>query len=316
VNGKPVPHSELLTLVRRGGSWEARSYEDPASNVFHKAMVYTPPGQPPGILTFGGMVAAVKLWRKKGNDLVPVETLWQKDFGGKFSRMRDAEVGDVYHDGMPTIVVATHDQGVVATIEPKKGGGYEVKELDHRKGEGRKVVAEFGDRHAKEILVADVDGDGRDELYASVEAVEGGNLEIRRYDAGTDPSKGIVIATLHDQMARFLTAGDVDGDGKKEMVIATKDTGLWLARPGPDPRQPWTLTQIDANSGGFEHASILTDLDGDGVDELYVASDKDRQIRRYTWNGDGFDRQTIYAYPGTEPEITWNIMPVPQELVP
>jgi hypothetical protein len=308
------------------------------------------------------MVAAVKLWRKKGNDLVPVETLWQKDFGGKFSRMRDAEVGDVYHDGMPTIVVATHDQGVVATIEPKKGGGYEVKELDHRKdtfiheielgdldgdgileiyatasepnrlngepqkgwvwryvpakGEGRKVVAEFGDRPAKEILVADVDGDGRDELYASVEAVEGGNLEIRRYDAGTDPSKGIVIATLHDQMARFLTAGDVDGDGKKEMVIATKDTGLWLARPGPDPRQPWTLTQIDANSGGFEHASILTDLDGDGVDELYVASDKDRQIRRYTWNGDGFDRQTIYAYPGTEPEITWNIMPVPQELVP
>jgi hypothetical protein len=250
----------------------------------------------------------------------------------------------------------------VATIEPKKGGGYEVKELTHRpntfiheielgdldgdgileiyatasvpnridgrpqrgwvwrlipaKGEGKTVVATFGDRHAKEIMVCDVDGDGRDELYASEEAVEGGNLEIRRYDWGTDPAKGDVIATLHDQMARFLTCGDVDGDGKKEMVIATKDAGLWLARPGPDPHKPWALTLIDARSGGFEHASILTDLDGDGIDELYVASDNDREVRRYLWNGDGFSRQTIYRYPGTEPEITWNIMPVPQDLVP
>lgn len=361
-NGKPAPHSKLVTLVRRGGSWEARSYTDPASNVFHDAMVYTPPGQPPGILTFGGTVAAVKLWRKKGNELVPVQTLWQKDFGGRYSRMRNAKVGDVYHDGMPTIVVATHDQGVVATIEPQKGGGYKVRELTHRKNtfiheialgdlngdgipeiyatasvpnrlngkpqqgwvwrlvpalhQGKKVVATFGNRHAKEILVADVDGDGRDELYASEEAVAGGNVEIRRYDWGTDPAKGDVIATLHDQMARFLTVGDVVGDGKKVMVIATKDAGLWLARPGPDPHKPWALTLIDANSGGFEHASILTDLDGDGIDELYVASDKDRAVRRYLWNGDSFTRQTIYRYPGSDPEITWNIMPVPQKMVP
>ena len=48
-------------------------------------------------------------------------------------------------------------------------------------GEGPVVVAGLGTRHAKEILVADVDGDGRDELYVSVEAVSGGQVEIRRY---------------------------------------------------------------------------------------------------------------------------------------
>ena len=37
------------------------------------------------------------------------------------------------------------------------------------KGEGRFVVADLGLRHAKEILVDDVDGDGRDELYVAVE---------------------------------------------------------------------------------------------------------------------------------------------------
>ena len=31
------------------------------------------------------------------------------------------------------------------------------------------MVADLGDRHAKEILVGDVDGDGTDELYVSVE---------------------------------------------------------------------------------------------------------------------------------------------------
>ena len=44
--------------------------------------------------------------------------------------------------------------------------------------EGRTVVADLGDRHAKEILVDDVDGDGRDELYVAVEAVAGGTVEI------------------------------------------------------------------------------------------------------------------------------------------
>ena len=44
-------------------------------------------------------------------------------------------------------------------------------------GEGRTVVGDLGNRHAKEILVDDVDGDGTDELY--VAADEQG--EVRRY---------------------------------------------------------------------------------------------------------------------------------------
>ena len=89
-----------------------------------------------------------------------------------------------------------------------------------------------------------MDGDGRDELYVSVEAVEGGDLEIRRYDAGTDPAGGELIATLDDTMTRFLTAGDLDGDGQLEMVAAAKDTGLWLLRPGEEGTG-WSVTSID-----------------------------------------------------------------------
>jgi hypothetical protein len=358
-SGKPLPKSELVTLVRRKGAWEARSYQDPESNVFHKAMVYTPPGSGPGILTLGGTAAAVKLWGPADGGLAPSETLWMDDFGGRFSRMRDGEQADLFGDGSQSLAVATHDQGVVAVIRPATG---EVIELDRKPdtfiheieigdldgdgvlevyatpsdpnkldgkpqrgevvryvpatGEGRRVVADLGDRHAKEILVDDVDGDGRDELYVSIEAVEGGELEIRRYDAETDPSGGSTIATLRDPMCRFLSAGDIDGDGKKEMVAAAKDTGLWLLRPGVDPRAEWSVSLIDSDSKGFEHAALLADLDGDGADELYVASDGDREVRRYVWEGDDPVRETIFTRPDPTPILTWNLMPVPEKLIP
>ncbi|MEN8183524.1 MAG: VCBS repeat-containing protein, partial [Myxococcota bacterium] len=289
------------------------------------------------------------------------ETLWEEDFGGKWSRMRDAEQADLYGDGSSVLAVATHDQGVVATVRPQEGG-FAVERLDEEantfvheievgdldgdgvlevyatpsepnkldgtpqpgkvvryvpaRGEGRQLVADLGDRHAKEILVSDVDGDGRDELYVSVEAVEGGELEIRRYDADTDPTGGAVIATLDDSMCRFLTAGDFEGDGTREMVAAAKDTGLWLLRPGADPRASWQITLLDPDSKGFEHAALFADLDGDGADELYVASDDDKELRRYVFVGGEPRREVVYRRKDGSPIFTWNLMPVPVELAP
>ncbi len=361
-DGKPVPRSELVVLERRGGSWRARSYGDPESNVFHKAMVFTPAGEAPGVITLGGMAAAIKLWRKGADgSFAPVATLWQARFGGKFDRMREAEAGDLYADGTQALAVATHDQGVVAVVRSRPGGAFTATELDRKpdtfvheielgdldgdgvlevyatpsapntfagkpqpgevvryvpaRGPGREVVARLGDRHAKEILVGDVDGDGRDELYVSIEAGEQGDLEVRRYDAGTDPEKGALVVSLADGMCRFLTAGDVDGDGKKELVLAAKDTGVWLARPGADAHAPFSLDSIDRDSSGFEHAALLTDLDGDGIDELYVASDKQRELRRYVWRNGAPEREVIYRRETPQAILTWNITPVPVELV-
>jgi len=303
----------------------------------------------------------VKLWTP-GSAGLTAQTIWEKDFGGKFSRMRDAEIGDLYGDGAASIAVATHDQGVVAVLHPK-GDTFEVVEYDARpdtfvheveigdldgdgvlevyatpsepnrldgteqagevvryvpsRGGERAVVAALGDRHAKEILVGDVDGDGRDELYVAVEGHVDANkvlvhpVEIRRYDADTPPDAGKTIATLQDRLTRFLTAGDIDGDGHKEMVAATFSSGLWLLRPPKEPGGAWTTELIDADSKGFEHASLLTDLDGDGKDELYVASDQHKEVRRYAWTGSRLAREVIYVRPDDRPIFTWNLMAIP-----
>ena len=352
--------AELLT--RADGQWRVESFEDPGSNVFHKAMPFTPPGGRPGILTLGGMAAAVKLWRR-GPGGWTSETLWTEEFGGRFNRMRDAEAGNLFGDG-EALAIATHDQGVVATLRWVNGQATATRidarpntfvheiEIGDLNGDGRReiyatpsdpndldggeqhgevvryvpqpngeaeraVVADLGNRHAKEIWVGDVDGDGRDELYVAVEALTRGAegsveivqpVEIRRYEADTAPTAGVVIATLQDRLTRFLTVGDVDGDGRREMVAAAFSSGLWMLRPGSNPRSEWSVESIDRESSGFEHASTLADLDRDGRDELYVAADDQGELRRYVWVNGRPRREVIHRRDNPRAALTWNIV--------
>ena len=364
---KPGP-ARLEILTREGAEWKTETVEDAQSNVFHKAMVIAPRGQAPGILTLGGSGAYVKLWRRAKGTLQP-STLWQAEFGGKFNRMRDAEVADLYGDGTPAIAVATHDQGVVAVLR-QQANKWKVERIDKKKdtfvheieigdldeddvlevyatpsepnkldaeaqhgevvryvpktGEGPTIVADLGKRHAKEIYVGDVDGDGTDELYVAVEALTTGRgaslqitepVEIRRYDANTAPDAKVIIATIPDRLCRFLTVGDVDGDGKKEMVAASFSKGLWLLRPGKEPKSEWGVESIDRDSGGFEHAALLTDLDGDGTDELYVAADVQGELRRYIWLRGRAKREVILKRDIPMSRMTWNIMPAPTSIL-
>ena len=99
------------------------------------------------------------------------------------------------------------------------------------------------------------------------------------------------------------------------MVAASFSRGLWLLRPGSDPNGEWSKESIDRDSGGFEHASVFADLDGDGSDELYVASDNDGELRRYVWVNGRARRTVIHGRDQPRSMITWNIMPAPASLL-
>ena len=154
--GKQVPGQATAGFLAPGGkTWRHGTLTDPESNVFHKLLEYCPRPGECGLLSVGGTAAVLKLWRPGQEPQV----LWKADFGGRFSRLRDAEVADVLGDGVPTVVVGTHDQGVVALVRPDGRGGFSVREIDRQ-------PATF----VHEIEVGDLDGDGVREVYAKTAA--------------------------------------------------------------------------------------------------------------------------------------------------
>ncbi len=355
--GRPNPGPARLDIWRPGpAGWTRTRVEDSDSNVFHKALFYKA-----GILTIGAERAILKHWTSKDGQWHDTR-LWEQSWGGKFDRLRDAEMGDVDGDGADELVIATHDAGVVAVVE-LAGDNLTVTELDREPdtfvheieigdvdGDGkleffatpsernranesqgggiamyrwdgagyrRSWVEHQQGTHAKEILAHDMDGDGRAEIFAVLEAevdpTDKNHLlrpvEIRQYLLQPDGSfRPQTIATIDDRLTRFLVPGDFDNDGRKELVAAAFKRGLFHVLPPNDPENDasWTVTLIDPESSGFEHAAYGADLDGDGTLELYVAADDQRELRRYTYQADGsFRRETLGKLDADV--LTWNI---------
>lgn len=342
-----VPGPAKLMIMRETvPGWTPVVLEDPDSNVFHKAL---PWGD--GILTIGGNQALLRTWRFKDGAWT-ADTHWNPRFGGKLDRLRDVEQGDVDGDGKPELVIATHDQGVIAIVHPDEG--WRVEEIDRTPntfvheielgdidGDGapeifatpsapnkldqeqpgevrmyrrtpagwqKSIVDAPGDTHAKEVLAADVDRDGVAEVYVSWEGAVGpGNtlvrpVTVKQYRWKDGKPVGTEVGTVPDRLMRAITAGDVNGDGKTDLVAGALASGLWLFEQSPDG---WKKTQIDASSSGFEHPVLLADLDSDGALELYVASEDQGELRRYRWRNGAFEK-TVLA-PLHKGDITWNL---------
>jgi hypothetical protein len=355
--GKPNPGPARLDIWRKDdtGKWSRTRLEDPDSNVFHKAIAYGD-----GILTIGAEGANLKLW-KHADGTWSAETLWTRKWGGRFNRLRDVEIGDVDADGKDEIVIATHDAGVVAVVDPAESGGkptvvemdetpdtfvheIEIADIDGDKKleffatpsdrnvaggsqaggvvmykfDGQKYVRSWVEHeegtHAKEILARDLDGDGKAELFSVLEAeVDPADkkklkkpVEIRQYHLQPDGSfTHEAIATIQDRQTRFLIPADFDRDGKMELVAAALATGIYYLTPPASGKGAWSVTLIDGTSSGFEHAIYAADLEGDGSLELYAAADDQHELRRYTFAGGKFTRESIGKI--DDSTLTWNI---------
>lgn len=345
-----VPGAARLLIVRKTPTgWMPAVLEDPDSNVFHKALVWD--GE---VLTIGATQALLRTWRFAPDTGWSVSTHWNPRFGGKFDRLRDVEVGDVDGDGRPELVIATHDQGVIAVVHPDEA--WRVEEVDrtpatfvheieigdvdgdgaleffatpsapnkldreqpgevrmyHRAAGGgwvRSLVDAPGDTHAKEILVADVEGKGRPDVFVAWEGAigPGGALvrpvTVRRYRWQEGGFAGSDVARVDDRQMRALAAGDLNGDGRIDLVGAALSSGLWLFEQAG--AEGWTKTLIDGGSSGYEHPVAVADLDADGRLELYVGAEDQQELRRYRW-ADGRWEKTVVT-PLRKGDITWNI---------
>lgn len=272
-DGKPKPGPARLEIFRKTpDGWQRARLEDPDSNVFHKAMPYDG-----GILTIGAEKAMVKVWKHEGGKWTET-LLWEQDWGGRFQRMRDVEVGDVDGDGKDEIVVVTHDSGVVAVIEPELADG---------KGAGVQEMDKQADTFVHEVEICDIEGDGKLEFFATpsernkANQSQPGLVVEYQYEGGK-----YVRSVIEDEPgthAKEILCRDLDGDGKAELFSvfeAETDASKNVVRPV-------TIRSYARKAdGSFDKADIMTiddrqtrflvpgDFDGDGRLELVAAAMK------------------------------------------
>jgi hypothetical protein len=220
--------------------------------------------------------------------------------------VHEIEVGDLDKDGKLEIYATPSKPN---TVSGEDQGGKVVRFSWNGKGFTKSDIVVLETRHVKEIMVADADGDGQEELYAALEAeMEQGSIktpvEIRRYDSKDGKIVESPVTTIDDRFCRFLVNGDLDQDGKKEIVAAAFSSGVWLIEREGDT---YTKKCIYSNSQGFEHAAYITDLNGDGEKSLYVADDRGGVIRRFHYLVGSYQPKVIHRRASPGQAMVWNI---------
>ncbi len=220
--------------------------------------------------------------------------------------VHEIEIGDIEGDGKLEFFATPSDRNKANVSQHGEVVMYKWDGTTY----ARSIVDPGKGTHAKEILAADIDGDGKSEIFSVQEAVLENKkmvkpVTIRQYTRNAEGSFSFdEIAQIDDRMTRFIIAEDFDGDGTKEIIAAAGKTGLYRINPG---KNGWTSTQFDANSSSFEHAIVAADLDGNGQSELYVAADNQQELKRYDWNAETstFDKKVLGKL---QPSVfTWNI---------
>jgi hypothetical protein len=209
-------------------------------------------------------------------------------------------VADVNGDGRPDVIALSTAADRVDWYE--------------NPGWQRRPVA----RTAKNIDLAprDVDGDGRveialaSEFYFS-ESDRGGHVDLLfppDKPGELWPSRRIAV----DPVVHRLRWGDLDGDGRPELVHApifgpgshgpqdAQPSHLWAFRMPEKPGGVWEPWKIDETLTVL-HGLFVGDLDGDGRDEILTASFEG--IFRFDLEGEGAAARwrKVHVAPGAKP---------------
>ncbi|MEZ5967197.1 MAG: FG-GAP-like repeat-containing protein [Planctomycetota bacterium] len=125
-----------------------------------------------------------------------------------------------------------------------------------------------GSNNQSVCVVADFDGDGRDDFVVG-SRYSGGRVELFRFD-GSAWRKDTIEPSDVSPEAGGATA-DIDGDGDLDLVIGQDWVGneiYWWENPRPNFGSPWTRRVVKSGGAVDHHDQAFGDVDGDGRPEL------------------------------------------------
>ncbi|MDQ6926199.1 MAG: VCBS repeat-containing protein, partial [Candidatus Eremiobacteraeota bacterium] len=217
-------------------------------------------------------------------------------------------VGDVNGDGLPDLYF-TSNLGKNHLYLNR--GNYRFEDVTDRAGVGDSVGWKTG------VTMADVNGDGKLDIYVSgvdYQGVHGRNVLYINNGDGTFTDRTKEYGLEHVGYATQAVFFDYDGDGKLDMFLVTHLTDSERSignggRGGGDAMHPHTAGKLFHNDGGhftdvtakagitgdegFGLGAVVSDFDGDGCPDLYVAVDFQSDDRLWMNNCDGTFRNAI-----------------------
>ena len=224
----------------------------------------------------------------------------------KTTFVHEVEVGDFNGDGLQDFATTPSKPNKSGKSQPGRVDAY----LQAKDGSFKRMKALGAqNRHAKEILATDWNGDGTAELYVVLEGELGPSRKLVKpvdivraeIQQGEWVETGRVSIPRAKQ-ARVLLAANVDSDATPELVVTTMRSGVWALDSYDAPARLLISGKL---SSGFEHAAAAVDVDDDGVSELLISSEDQDALNQWKLDN-GRWTATRLATLGKS-EITWSI---------
>ena len=186
---------------------------------------------------------------------------------------------DLDNDGDLDLATASSGDNTIAVFKNIERGVFcEIKEVVDNNATG-----------ARTVVAADLDGDGWLDL-ASASKDDNTVAWYRNNGNGSFPSKTIISQGAESTGAYSLVAGDIDGDGDQDLIVASNGNdhvSLWRN----DGKGNFVKTLIYGNAD-FVLSVTVQDFDRDGDMDVASASFFDGYIRWYE-NLDGEGRRWL-----------------------
>ena len=191
---------------------------------------------------------------------------------------RSVHAADFDSDGDIDIATASRDDNQVVLY---------VNNSIHRSAvlEGERIVTTYS--QTRSVAAADIDDDGRPDIVSTSNNI----VAWHRNLGGSPPSFASSVIDNSFQGGRWVTTGDLDGDGDIDVVAADRTTNRIVAYFN-QLRQSGSVAfaaQVVTSDAMRVRDVNVADLDNDGDMDLYSATDGDNTIAWYE-NTDGSGR--------------------------
>ncbi|HBK34207.1 TPA: hypothetical protein DEP34_02680 [Candidatus Uhrbacteria bacterium] len=146
------------------------------------------------------------------------------------------------------------------------------------------------------VAVGDVDGDGEDEIVSA--PGPGGGPDIRVFEQDGTMQKGFDAFKYTMTSGCYIATGDVDQDGKEEIVVSTEAGGSSEVRVFNEEGEEVSQISVDR----YEDAAVRVatgDMDGDKRDEIILSYGPGTEPWIDVYKADGTKTASFLVYAQT-----------------